>query len=238
MDAVATFNSPAAEFRRLLPSPAEGLTAAEVAAAVPEPAPAGRPFVLLNMISTADGRATIAGRTAAIANRSDYELFHALRDRVDAVMVGAGTVRAEGYGAMDQLGVLVSRSVQVPADVGLLAAPGNRVVVVTPSPDAELPPCAASVAYLREADIAVALRRLRDEHGVESIVCEGGPELNATLLPAGLIDELHLVLAPKLAGGPDPLTILSGPPLDPPIDMELRSLHESGGYLFARFGVS
>ena len=78
-------------FRRLLPGPLEGrFTAADLAAAVPGAPPAGRPFVMLNMIATADGRATIEGRTAPLANRADYELFHALRERVDAVMVGAG----------------------------------------------------------------------------------------------------------------------------------------------------
>ena len=229
MDAVATF-------RRLLPSAADGLSAADVAAAAPGPAPAERPFVLLNMIATADGRATIAGHTKAIANRADYELFHALRDRADAVLVGAGTVRAEGYGPMESLAVVVTRSVDLPVDRGLLAAEGNRVVIVTPSADRELPPCAASVSYLRERDLGVALRRLRAEHGVRSIDCEGGPGLNATLLPAGLVDELHLVLAPKLAGGRDQLTILSGDPLDPPLDLALLSLHEAGGYLFARYG--
>src|SRR5215218_11475435 len=125
-------------FRRLLPAPsAEGLTAAEVAAAVPG-APTGRPFVLLNMIATADGRATIAGRTAPIANRADYELFHALRARTDAVMVGAETIRVEGYGPMEQLAVVVSRRVELPTESGLLAAPENRVVIVTPSPGVEL----------------------------------------------------------------------------------------------------
>jgi riboflavin biosynthesis pyrimidine reductase len=225
-------------FRRLLPgSQADGLTAAERAAHVPGEPPATRPFVLLNMIATADGRATIAGRTGTIANRADYELFHALRERVDAVMVGAETVRVEGYGPMAQLAVVVSRSVELPVDRGLLAAEGNRVVIVTPSPDRELPPCAAAVSYLREADLALALRRLREEHGVASIDCEGGPGLNATLVPAGLVDELHVVIAPKLAGGPDPLTILSGDTLDPPVDLSLLSLHESGGYLFARYGL-
>ena len=223
-------------FRRLLPGPpAEGLSAAEIAAAVPGAAGGERPFVLLNMIATADGRATIAGRTAPIANRADHELFHALRARVDAVMVGAETVRVEGYGPMEALAVVVTRSVELPVDRGLLAAPGNRVMIVTPSPDRELPPCAASVSYLREGDLAVALRRLRDEHGVRSIDCEGGPGLNATLLPAGLVDELHLVIAPKLAGGRDPLTILGGGALEPPFDLDLLSLHESGGYLFARY---
>lgn len=223
-------------FRRLLPGPPEeGLAAVDLAAAVPVDPPAARPFVLLNMIATADGRATIAGRTGTIANRADYELFHALRERVDAVMVGAETVRVEGYGPMAQLAVVVSRSVELPVDRGLLAAEGNRVVVVTPSPDRELPPCAANVTYLREADLAVALRRLREQHGVASIDCEGGPGLNATLVPAGLVDELHVVTASKLAGGRDPLTILSGDTLDPPVDLSLLSLHESGGYLFARY---
>jgi len=225
-------------FRRLLPGPpAEGLTAEHLAAAVPGEPPEGRPFVLLNMIATADGRATIAGRTAPIANRADYELFHALRARVDAVMVGAETVRVEGYGPMEALGIVVTRSVDLPVDRGLLAAEGNRVAIVTPSPDRELPPCAAEVAYVREDDLAAALRRLRDEHGVRSIDCEGGPGLNATLLPAGLVDELHLVLAPKLAGGRDRLTILSGAALEPPLDLRLLSLHEAGGYLFARYGA-
>jgi len=223
-------------FRRLLPAPAvEDLIATDLAAEVPQSGPADRPFVLLNMIATADGRATIGGRTAPIANRADYELFHALRARVDAVMVGAETIRVEGYGPMEQLAVVVSRRVELPTHRGLLAAPENRVVIVTPSPDAELPPCAASVSYLREADLAAALRRLRTEHGVESIDCEGGPRLNATLVPAGLVDELHLVIAPKLGGGADPLTVYSGLG---PLDLSLLSLHESGGYLFARYGFA
>ena len=221
-------------FRRLLPDPAGDLSADDLARAVPGEPPDGRPFVLVNMIATADGRATIAGRTGPIANRADYELFHALRDRSDAVMVGAETVRVEGYGAMEQLAVVVSRSVELPTDTGLLAAPGNRVVVVTPSPDAELPPCAADVSYLREPLLATALRRLRSEYGVEAIDCEGGPGLNATLIPAGLVDELHLVIAAKLAGGPAPLTIYSGPG---PADLSLLSVHESAGYLFARYGL-
>ena len=101
-------------FRRLLPDPAAGLTAADLAAAVPGPPRPDRPFLLANFIATADGRATIAGRTGPIANRADYELFHALRSRVDAVMVGAETVRVESYGPMDPTAVLVTRSARCP----------------------------------------------------------------------------------------------------------------------------
>jgi riboflavin biosynthesis pyrimidine reductase len=220
-------------FRRLLPDPAADLTAADLAGQVPGPAPPDRPFLLANFIATADGRATIAGRTGPIANRADYELFHALRSRV-AVMVGAETVRVESYGPMDPTAVLVTRSARVPAQVGLLKAPGNRVIVLTPSPDAELPRSAAEVSYLR-APLEEGVRRLRTEHGIASIDCEGGPQLFGHLLRAGLVDELHLVVAPKLVAGDDPVTILSGPELEPPLDLELVSLHESGGYLFTRY---
>jgi riboflavin biosynthesis pyrimidine reductase len=223
-------------FARLLPDRAADLTATDLAAAVPGAAPSDRPFMLVNMIATADGRATIAGRTGPIANRADYELFHALRTRVDAVMVGAETVRVESYGPMDPVAVLVTRTARVPAEVGLLRAPDNRVVVLTPSPDATLPPCAAQVSYLR-APLAEGVRRLRSEHGVRSILCEGGPQLLGDLVRAGLVDELHLVIATKLAGGADPITIVTGPTLDPPAELALLSLHESGGYLFLRYGV-
>jgi riboflavin biosynthesis pyrimidine reductase len=224
-------------FTRLLPDRAADLAATDLAAAaMPGPAPADRPFLLVNMIATADGRATIAGRTGPIANRADYELFHALRTRVDAVMVGAETVRVESYGPMEPLAVLVTRLARVPAEVGLLRAPANRVLVLTPSPDATLPECGAQVDYLR-APLAEGVRRLRTEHGVGSVLCEGGPQLLGDLLRAGLVDELHLVIATKLAGGEDPITIVSGPELDPPAELALLSLHESGGYLFLRYGI-
>src|SRR3954462_1400598 len=242
-------------FTRLYPDRAEGLSPVDVASDLPGPAPDDRPFVCLNMISTADGRATIKGRAGHIANAADYELIPATRARMDGIMVGAETIRVESYGRAinsaearerrereglpsDIATVVVSRSVSLPADVGLLKAAENTVIVLTPSADGELPgEAAAAVHYLREPDMAEGLRRLRREYGLRSLVCEGGPNLNATLLPAGLIDELHLVYAPKLAGGEDPLTVLSGPELDPPIDLELLTLHESGGYLFSRYAV-
>jgi riboflavin biosynthesis pyrimidine reductase len=124
----------------------------------------------------------------------------------------------------------------VPADVGLLRAPGNHVIVLTPSPDAELPPTAADVRYVRGA-LADGVRRLRTELRVRSLLCEGGPQLLGDLLRARLVDELHLVIAPKLVAGHDPLTIVTGAQIDPPARLELLSVHESGGYLFLRYGV-
>jgi riboflavin-specific deaminase-like protein len=242
-------------FTRLYPDRAEGLSPVDVVADLPGPIPDDRPFVCVNMISTADGRATIKGRAGHIANQADYQLFHATRARMDAIMVGAETIRVESYGRAinsaeararreaeglpaDIATVVVTRRVSLPADVGLLKAAENTVIVLTPSEDGELPAEAnATVEYLREPDMAEGLRRLRREHDIRSLVCEGGPNLNATLFPAGLVDELHLVYAPKLAGGRDPLTILGGDELDPTLDLELITLHESGGYVFSRYGV-
>lgn len=243
----------APRFRTLAGDLADGLDAAGVVAALPlaDWAPADRPYVVINMVATLDGRATIDGRAGPIGNDADRQLFHHLRTRGDAVMAGAGTVRVERYARLvhdelrplrerfgtrpDPLGVVVSRSLRLPADLPLLNEPGRDVAVITES-TGTLPAVPARVHYLRMA-LPDALGALRAEHGVRAIVCEGGPNLNASLLPTGLADELHLCIAPTLAGGADPLTILSGPALDPPLGLTLVWLLESGGWLFARYTI-
>src|SRR3954451_20691506 len=85
-------------FTRLYPDRAEGLSPVDVASELPGSGPDDRPFVCLNMISTADGRTTVKGRACHIATRADYELFPATRARMDAIMVGAETIRVESYG--------------------------------------------------------------------------------------------------------------------------------------------
>lgn len=227
-----------AAFARLLP-PGSPVAAAELAEQLDlrALAPPHRPAVVLNMIASLDGRITLAGRAGGLTNRADYELFHALRGAADAVLVGAGTVRAESYGPMDQLAVIVSNSLDLSPQLGVLRAPANRVVVVTSS-QGELAPCAAQVSYLRTADLGEALGRLRAEHGVEAVVCEGGAHLNGELLPAGLVDELHLVLSPMLVGGPDPLTLVAGAAPDPPVTATPVWVLESGGWLFTRYRIA
>jgi riboflavin-specific deaminase-like protein len=234
------------------------LTASEVAAGVrdAEPPP-DRPYLALNMVATADGRITIGGRSGPIGNEADRELFNELRAQVDAVMVGAGTVRSERYGRMvrdpdrrdrrraagldpDPLAVIVSARLALDSDIPLLQDPDSRVVVVTAA-DAEIEGASAHVDYIRipkdEAagvvPLGSAMRELR-ERGVRTVLCEGGPVLNGTLLRENLVDELFLVVASKLAAGVGP-TIVSGPELDPPLQMELLSALEAGGDLFLRY---
>src|SRR5215212_2961959 len=89
----------AVDLRRLHPDPA--LVTTEEATSglrLGELAPADRPYLVLNMVSTLDGRIAIDGRSGPIGDEADRELFHGLRTQADAVMVGAGTIRAERYG--------------------------------------------------------------------------------------------------------------------------------------------
>ncbi len=240
-----------------------------------------RPRVFLNMACTADGRATLGGRSGSIGNRADRELFHALRAAVDAVLVGAGTARAERYRrlvrdeqqrrlrqerglAEEPLACIVSASLAISAEtVPLLADPAARVAILTPSPTGELPATAsdghvapsepltaselaAPVEYVRAAhegaiDLQAALAELRARWGVRTVLCEGGPHLNGALLAAGLVDELFLTLAPKLAGGAGSgasLRIVCGPDLDPPVELELLDVLANESNLLLRYGVS
>jgi riboflavin-specific deaminase-like protein len=252
----AARNEPPVALRRLLPEPGE-LTADELVQALRlgELAPAGRPYVVVNMVATADGRASVSGRTAPLSSVPDRQLFHALRTRVDAVLVGAGTLRTERYGRLvrdparreqrdgaglepDPLAIVVSGSLALPPDLPLLQDPEQRVVVVTAS-DGVIEGCAAQVEYLRSSpvDLAMALAGVHAEHGVRSILCEGGPHLNASLLAAGLLDELFLTLVPKLAGAAGSLTIADDAPLAEPLALELIWLLECEGELFARYAV-
>ncbi|HLM27507.1 MAG TPA: dihydrofolate reductase family protein [Thermoleophilaceae bacterium] len=204
--------------RRLFPDPAE-LEVGELLEGFP---PEG-PYLALNMVASVDGRATLEGRTTGLGGEADHALFHGLRERVDCVMAGAGTVRAEGYGR-----VIKTEEARARRQVrGLDAEPVMAVV----SRSGAVPLAGAIVG-----DDPVALvELLRAEHGVRSILCEGGPTLNSSLMDLGLVDELFLTLSPQLVGGRDPLTIVAGPELDPPPQLELLSLVEGGGDLLTRW---
>jgi riboflavin-specific deaminase-like protein len=215
-------------------------------------APPGRPYLVLNMVSSLDGKATIDWRTKGLSTELDRQLFHRLRTQADAVMVGAGTARTERYGriaksdelrserereglAREPLAVVVSARLNLPADLPLLNEPQQRVVIATGS-DASLPGLGGQVEYARVGDdLPLLMARLSEDHGVRSVVCEGGPTLNSHLLAASLVDELFLTLNPKLAGGAAAPTIVAGRELVEPAELALVSLAEGGGDLFTRW---
>jgi riboflavin-specific deaminase-like protein len=252
-------------FRRLLPH-GEQIGATELADTLDFEArmraDAGRPYVILNMASTVDGRASIDGRSGAIGDRADRELFHALRASVDAVMAGAGTVRVERYGRIiaseptrarrrerglseEPLACIVSGRLALPPDLPLLMEPAAHVVLVTSSA-ASLPQTGAELDYVRaqrdgQLDLRQALTELGERFSVRTLLCEGGPHLNGQLLLAGLVDELFLSFSPKLAGGEDAtgeaLRIVAGAQFREPVELELLGAAESGSTLFLRYGV-
>jgi riboflavin biosynthesis pyrimidine reductase len=196
-----------------------------------------RPFVAMNFAVTVDGRATIAGVSGPIGSDADTAMLVGLRTRFDAVMIGAGTMRAERYGSLpgERLMAIVSGSLELPWDAALFTKGAGRVLVFTSS-SAEPPATATSLEVVRHegaVDLAAALRHLRAEHGVRALLSEGGPRLHAEMRALGLVDELFLTTSPKLAGGAAP-RILEGelPELEP---LELAWLLEEGGELFARY---
>ncbi len=222
--------------------------------------PQSRPYVLLNMASTADGRASIDGRAGPIGDRADSALLHGLRTIAEGLLVGAGTVRAEHYarvlrGEQDRQArrahglsaelstFIVSGSMRLdPQEVPLLAEPQAPVIMVTPTAQ-ELAPCPAQPGYLRcerdgKLDLALAMRRIHDEHDVGTLLCEGGPHLAAQLIQRELVDELFLSLAPKLAGGEEHLRILAGVEIEPPRQLELIALYEHESGLFLRYRLA
>ena len=238
---------------RLLPDRAETTVAEQLAGLeLAELAPPERPYLILNFASTLDGRAAISGRSGPIGSAADTEMLQRLRTRADAVMIGAGTMRAERYGRMvsdpgyrayreqtglahDPLAVIVSNRLELPWDAGLFTDGGGEVVIFTAS-EQEAPESKTPVTLVRHpdgVDLEEALGWLRKERGIRSVLCEGGPTLHGRLREGGLADELFLTIAPKIAGGEGP-RVLEGALAD--IDeVQLAWLLASESELFTRY---
>jgi riboflavin biosynthesis pyrimidine reductase len=169
-------------------------------------------------------------------------------------MIGAGTLRAEGYGRVvsdpakraqrerdglppDPLMVIVSERLAIPWDAPLFNDGGGRVLIFTAA--ASEPPATATPVELVHhpdgVDLAAMLATLRTDHGIRGLLCEGGPTLHADLIAAGLVDELFVTRAPRIAGGPGP-GLVTG--LDAEVrDLDLVWLCESDGELYARYSL-
>lgn len=221
-------------------------------------APPHRPYLVVNMVSTVDGRVTLDGRAGPIGNEADAALFDSLRTLTDAVMVGARTATLEGYHRLladparrtqrqarglkaDPVAVLISARLTVPASLPLLQDPDSDVVIVTAS-DQTLSGCEASIDYIRHADVITdlrpAMRILRDTYGIRSVICEGGPSLNAALLRDHLVDELFLSIAAKLSGETIGPGIIAPLPRGDTTELQLLWALQADHDLFLRYAVS
>lgn len=223
--------------------------------------PADRPYVVLNMVATVDGKVAVGGRATGIGSRLDRSLMRKIRSGVDALMVGAATLRAEpvdptvpvdlardrsGRGLPPQpLAVTISRDLSLEPTHRFFKLGPRRCCVFTtsfaPTTRVEAFGDHARVERLghREVDLVAALKLLRIHYGVRRLVVEGGPRLNQGLLDRNLVDEIFWTIAPKLAGGHGP-GLLDGP--RPPESiaalLTLISLYEDDSELFARYRLA
>jgi riboflavin-specific deaminase-like protein len=238
--------------RRLLPDPGPTSVEEQLNGYRPWEQPGeDRPLVAMNFVATVDGRATIDGVSGPIGSDADTTMLACLRTRFDAVMIGAGTMRAERYGrlakkqetrerreriglAPDPLTVIVSGRLDLPWDAPLFTE-GGRVLIFTAT-EAEPPETATAPEIVRHegaVNLGEALLHLRREHDIRALLCEGGPHLHEQLQADGLVDDLFLTTAPKLSGGDAP-RIIEGP-LPGVAELELAWLLEQDGELFARY---
>ncbi len=191
------------------------------------------PSLRINFVTSVDGAVEVAGHSAGLGNPADQRIFHLLRMFADGLLVGAGTLRHEGYDAVrldparrawrEANGlaaylrmIVVSRRLDLaPTHPALCEAPVRPVVVTCASSPPDLRTALAAVADVLvhgddEVDLSAALGDLRGR-GVSRILSEGGPHLLGSLTAADLVDELCLTISPLLTG-PGAGRITAGPP--------------------------
>jgi riboflavin biosynthesis pyrimidine reductase len=238
--------------RQLLPTPLDEVDLAS-AYAYPSELRDGC-WVRANMVSSVDGAATVDGKAGGLSGSTDQQVFAFLRGLSDAVLVGAGTARIEGYRAMkakDEYAAARAARGQRPAPVLVVASARleldpesklfhggpERTIVVTPASS----PADRRLLLADVADVVVAGDEQLDvpavvealvERGLTRVLCEGGPSLLADVAAAGRLDELCLTIAPRLVGG-EARRIFSGAHADD--SLVLAHLLEDEDTLFSRY---
>ncbi|MHB9089917.1 MAG: RibD family protein [Chloroflexota bacterium] len=222
----------------------------------------GRPYIATNTVVTVDGKTAFEGRSTPIGSRFDRRVMQRIRAAADAVIMGAGSLRAEEVEFRLPPSLLEGRPTRgLPAalTVVVVTARGDlplaRRLFAQPTP--EVTPvvltCRAGenavhrdlpagvevlVAGDDDVDLPAAVRALFGELGLRHAILEGGPSLNAAMLAVELVDEIFFTLSPKVLGGPA-LTMVAGPAVLPGglRRLALRSALAYGDELFLRYRV-
>ena len=216
------------------------------------------PAIAVNMVTSVDGATTLDGRVGRLTGPADQALLRELREAADAVLVGAATVRAEGYsrllrddarerrqrarGSAEPLLCVVSRDANLGPGAPALRAAPSALIFLT-SEGAQLPDAEREVLAIRAPTAApgepVALRpllaRLRADHGVERVICEGGGTLNAALLAEGVVGELFVAVSPMVARELDSPPLVGG--VGGPVDLMLLAHATADDFVFLRYGL-
>nr|WP_239135835.1 pyrimidine reductase family protein [Dactylosporangium siamense] len=217
-------------------------------------APPPEPSIRVNFVASLDGAGTLGGKSAGLSGPEDKRVFGILRMRCDALVVGAGTVRDEGYRALrldaerrawrlahglsefPTLVIVSGRGDLDPAQPALADAPVRPIIVTTRHTAVRDLEETADVIRAGDGhvDLREAVRQLR-QRGFAQLLSEGGPILFGSLTVAGLVDELCLTVSPLLAG-PGAGRITAGPHLPTPEALTLRHALLADGQLLLRYG--
>ncbi|MEO5853352.1 MAG: dihydrofolate reductase family protein [Nocardioides sp.] len=197
------------------------------------------PWLRLNFVSTVDGAAQGAdGKSGGINNAADKVVFDTLRSLADAIVVGAGTARTEGYRPVATPIVVVSGSGQVPPR--LRGGEPGQVLLVTHAASPGLDEARdvlgvdqVLVLGASEVDLGSLVPALV-ARGFDDLLCEGGPRLARDLVGAGAVDELCVTTVPHLIAG-EQVRLLTGGQVEVPL--RLASLLEEDGTVLARWFV-
>lgn len=178
----------------------------------------GLPWVRTNFVASLDGAVQdVRGVSGHLGGDPDKKAFGVLRSLSDVIVVGAGTVRAEGYKPIQAdsihaelregreplpLLAVVSRSLDIPE---VLVAPGTMVITVESSPAEARQRLAERIDVVVAGDTEIDWPAILDSfaaRGLTRILCEGGPELHGALVEHDLVDEACVTISPHLVGGP------------------------------------
>ena len=182
------------------------------------------------MVSSLDGATAIDGRSGGLSSTTDHELLLGLRSLADVVLVGASTVRSEGYGvprkAGLRIGVVTLTTRRIDWSLPLFESGAGFVITTEDAPAVPVDSVRAGVGQI---DLAQALTNL----DAGFVHCEGGPTLNGSLLEADLVDEINLTMSPHLIGG-ESSRVAAGA-TEALRRMVLAQLLEEDGFLFSRY---
>jgi riboflavin biosynthesis pyrimidine reductase len=218
--------------------------------------PPTRQWLRVNFVTSLDGAVEVDGYSRGLSGKPDQKVLGLLRQQCDALMVGAGTLRHEGYGPIRlnaqrrawrrEQGlaeipplVIVSAALDLNPEARALAeAPVRPIVLTRAAAPAERQAALASVADVvlcgeTVVDLALGLGDLH-ARGLDQILCEGGPHLFGALLAADVVDELCLTVSPLLAG-PGAGRIVAGVTRDAPAELRLQHIVEADGMLLTRY---
>lgn len=217
--------------RRLFPDPSDIVTVADAYA---DPTRRrhddGRPWVWLCMVASMDGATVVEGTSRALGSAADTAILLGLREIADMVVVGAGTIRAEGYGPPKRkglrIGVVTSSAEGLDLQTPLFTTGSGFVITTTSAPD-------LAVDTIRSGQDRVDLRTALARLDVDCVQGEGGAGLNGSLFEDDLVDEINLTISPNIAGGDSARVVTGASELLR--RFELRHVLEEDGFLFTRY---